>query len=129
MGVTGGHAVEEEGVDVVVEGFVVEEELTEEAEVAAPGALAAAVDLEEGHVVVAVDLIAGRVVQRAFFSVAAELSVVVEVEEAHFADVDHFGVGEFGWVGTEIPGFDLVLAHLNAFQVADSADFGLVLGH
>ena len=61
VGVAGGHAVEEEGVDIVVEGFVVEEEFREEAEVAAPDALAAAVDFEKGNVVVAVDFVAGGV--------------------------------------------------------------------
>ena len=42
-----GHAVEEEGVDVVVKRFVVEEELAEEAEVPAPSPLPPAVDFEE----------------------------------------------------------------------------------
>lgn len=70
--VAGGHAVEEERVDVVVEGFVVEEEFGEEAEVAAPGPLAAAVDLEEGDVVVPVDLVSRRVHEGAFGAVAGE---------------------------------------------------------
>ena len=48
FGVADAHAVEEERVDVVVEGFVVEEEFAEEAEVATPASLAAAVDFEEG---------------------------------------------------------------------------------
>ena len=39
------HAIEEERVDVVVECFVVEEEFGEEAEIPAPGALAAAIDV------------------------------------------------------------------------------------
>ena len=61
MIVAGGHAVEEEGVDVVVEGFVVEEEFGEEAEVAAPASLAPAVDFEEGDAVVTVDFVSGGV--------------------------------------------------------------------
>ena len=70
--VAGGHAVEEEGVDVVVEGFVVEEEFGEQAEVTAPRSLAATVDLEEGDIVVAVDLVAWRVHECAFGAVAGE---------------------------------------------------------
>ena len=40
---------------------MVEEEFGEETEIAAPGALAAAVDLEEGDAVIAVDFVAGWV--------------------------------------------------------------------
>ena len=47
MRVACSHAVEEEGVDVIVERLVVEEQFREEAEVAAPAPLAAAVDFEE----------------------------------------------------------------------------------
>ena len=47
LGVSHTHAVEEKGVDVVVEGFVVEEEFAEEAEIATPASLAAAVDFEK----------------------------------------------------------------------------------
>lgn len=70
--VAGGHAVEEERVDVVVEGFVVEEEFGKEAEIAAPGSLAAAVDLEEGDIIVTVDLISWRMHECAFGAVAGE---------------------------------------------------------
>ncbi len=49
VGVAGGHAVEQEWIDVVVECFVVEEEFTEQAEVAAPAALPSAIDFEEGY--------------------------------------------------------------------------------
>ena len=82
------HDVEEEGVDVVVEGFMVEEELAQEAEVAAPGALATAVDFEEADVVVAVDFVAWWVVEGAFGAVAGEGFEAGEVREAEFVDVD-----------------------------------------
>lgn len=58
VGVARGHAVEEKGVDVVVERFVVEEEFAEQAEIAAPSTLSASVDLKERKVVVTVDFIA-----------------------------------------------------------------------
>ena len=129
MPVAGGHAVEEKGVDVVVERLVVEEEFGEEAEVAAPGALAAAVDLEEGDVVVAVDFVAGRVQQRAFGAVPLERFAPAEVRQAEFANVYHFFFREFNGVRAEVPRFHLVLAHLHPAEVAHPADFRLVLRH
>ena len=55
--VTGGHAVEEKGVDVVIECFVIEEEFGEEAEVTTPDPLATAVNLKKRDVIIAVDLV------------------------------------------------------------------------
>ncbi len=119
MGSAGAHAVEEEGVDVVVEGFVVEEEFGEEAEVAAPGALAAAVDFEEGDVVVAVDFVAGGVGHGAFEAVAFEGFPGGEVRKTEFVNVDDVHVGEILRVGGEVPRFHFVFAHLDAGEVAD----------
>lgn len=123
------HAVEEEGVDVVVEGFVVEEAFGEEAEVAAPGPLATAVNLEEGDFFVAVDFVAGGVEQVAFLTVAFETLPFAKVAEAEFADEDGFGGGEFDGVRGKVPGFDLVGADLDLAEVADSGDFVRGLGH
>lgn len=55
--VAGGHDIEQKGVDVVIEGLMVEEEFAKEAEIAAPSPLAAAVKFEEGDVVVTVDFV------------------------------------------------------------------------
>ena len=129
MGVADGHAVEEERVDVVVEGFVVEEEFGEQAEVAAPAALPPPVDLEEGDGRVAVDFVAGGVQERAFEAVPGEGLQGGEVAEAEFADVDGFGGGEGGGVRREVPGFHFEGAHLDAVEVPYAGDFGLVLGH
>lgn len=84
----GAHDIEEEGVDVVVEGLVVEEEFAEEAEVAAPGSLPPAVDLEERDCVVPVDLVSRRVVERAFGAVTLEGLQRGEVRQAELVDVD-----------------------------------------
>ena len=113
VGVAGGHAVEEEGVDVVVERFVVEEELAEEAEVAAPAALPAAVDLEEGDRGVAVDFVAGGVEEGAFGAVSGEGLQGGEVAEAEFADVDRVRGGEVGWIGRKVPRLHFESAHLD----------------
>ena len=129
MGVAGAHAVEEEGVDVVVEGLVVEEELGEQAEVAAPGALAAAVDFEEGDGVVAVDFVAGGVEEGAFGAVALKGLLRDEGAEAELVDVDHFCVGEFLRERAEVPGFHFVLAHLQLCEIADEVELGVVLDH
>lgn len=60
------HHVEEEGVGVVVEGLVVEEELGEQAKVLCVDLVHAAVDFEEGDGLLAVDLVAGWVGEVAF---------------------------------------------------------------
>lgn len=127
--VAGGHAVEEERVDVVVERFVVEEEFREEAEVAAPASLSPAVDLEEGDVVVAIDFVARRVQERAFGAVALEWLEAVVVGEAEFADVDHVCFGESLRIGAEVPGFHFMFAHLDSLEVAYAGNFCLVLCH
>lgn len=88
MLVTGGHAVEEEGIDVVIECFVIEEEFTQEAEIAAPAALAAAVDFEEGDGIVTVNLVTRGVKKRAFGAVAGEGLKGGVVAEAEFTDID-----------------------------------------
>ena len=123
------HAVEEEGVDIVVEGLVVEEELAEEAEVAAPGALAAAVDFEEGDVVVAVDFVSGWVLEGTFLAVSLEGLFAGEVAQAELVDVDFVGVGEGGWVRGEVPRLHFVFAHLEFGEVAHKVQLRVVLDH
>jgi hypothetical protein len=129
MLVAGAHAVEEEGVDVVIEGFVVQEEFGKEAEVAAPGSLAAPIDFKEGDAVVAVDFIAGWVKHGTFGAVAGEGFAGGEVGEAKFVDVDYVCVGEFLRVGGEVPGFHFVFAHLDTGEIADEVELGVVLDH
>ena len=129
MGVAGGHAVEEERVDVVVESLVVEEEFRQQAEVAAPDALATAVDFEKGDPVVAVDFVAGRVQQRAFAAVAPKFPLRGKVAEAELANVHHVFFGEGNGVGAKVPRLEFVAAHLHAREIAHAGDFGLVLGH
>ena len=85
-----GHAVEEERVHVVVERFVVEKELAEQAEVAAPAPLPPPVDLEEGEVIVPVDFVARWVQQRALPPVPLKRPQRVRVAEAELADVCGF---------------------------------------
>ena len=129
VGVAGGHAVEEERVDVVVERFVVEEEFAEEAEVAAPAALPAAVDFEEGDGGVAVDFVAGGVEEGAFGAVSGEGLEGGEVAEAEFADVDRVRGGEGGRIRRKVPRLHFESAHLDAVEVPHARYFGLVLGH
>ena len=129
VAVAGRHAVEEEGVDVVVERFMVEEEFAEEAEVAAPAALAAAVDFEEGDGGVAVDFVAGGVEEGAFCSMSGEGLEGGEVTQAEFADVDGVCGGEAGGIGREVPRLHFECTHLDAAEISHSGDFGLVLGH
>lgn len=129
FGVAGGHAVEEERVDVVVESFVVEEEFREEAEVAAPSALPAAVDLKERDVVVAVDFVAGRVEESAFRSMSFECARGIGVAEAEFADVHAVGFCVRCWIRREVPWLHLKAAHLDLGQIPYPGDLGLILRH
>lgn len=129
VGVAGGHAVEEKWVDVVVERLVVEEELRQQAEVAAPAPLPAAVDFEKREMVVPVDLVAGRVQQRAFGPVPLKRERRRRVAEAELANVRHFRAREVGWVRREVPRFDLKRAHLDSGEVAHPRHLGLVLRH
>ncbi len=55
-----GHAIEEKGVNVVVERFVIEEELAKETEIAAPPALTTAINLEKGNEIIPIDFITWR---------------------------------------------------------------------
>lgn len=112
--VAGGHAVEEEGVDVVVECLVVEEEFAEEAEIPAPAALPAAVDFEEGHRGVAVYFVAGGVEKGAFGTVPGEGLQGGEVAQAELADVDRVRGGEVGGIRRKVPRLHFERAHLNA---------------
>ena len=67
--------------------------------------------------------------QCAFVAVAGEGCQRGGVAETKLADVDEVGVSEGGWVRGKVPRFHLVLAHLDAGEVAHAGDFGLVLCH
>ena len=59
--ISSSHAVEQERVDIVVEGFVIEKEFGEEAEIAAPSPLPPAVNLKEGDAIITINFITGWV--------------------------------------------------------------------
>jgi len=89
--------VKEERLDVVEEGLVVEEELSEVAQVLAVDALVGAVHLEHGHVVLAVDLVPGRVaVDLVVRVVVSEVGLGLEEVEGELAKVQ--ALGEPVWV-------------------------------
>lgn len=123
------HAIEQERIDVVIQRLMIQKQFAQQTQVPTPASLAAPVDLEEADVVVAVDLVAGRVQERAFGAVALEGPARAQVREAVFADVQHVFFGEGERVGGEVPGLHFVLAHLHAAEVAHARDFGLVLRH
>lgn len=52
-----------------------------------------------------------------------------EVREAELVDVDEVYVRVFGGVGREVPGLDLVEAHLDFGDVADEVQLCVVLDH
>ena len=81
-----GQHVEEEGLDVVVERLVIEEELCQEAEVLAVDLTAHAVHLEDRKVGLAVDLVGGRVEPGALSAVSLENAAALHILEAEFAE-------------------------------------------
>lgn len=123
------HAVEQEGVDVVVQCLVIEEELAQQTEVATPGSLTPAVDFEEGNVVIAVDFVSGWVHEGAFGTVTLEGALVVEVSQAELVNVYDVCIGERCRVWREVPRLDIVFAHLETGQVSHTVNLRRVLGH
>mmetsp|Transcript_158 Transcript_158/g.437 ORF Transcript_158/g.437 Transcript_158/m.437 type:complete len:335 (+) Transcript_158:66-1070(+) len=103
--------VEEEGLHVVVESLVVQEELREQAQVLAEDALHARVYLVHRHFAVSVDLVARRVEALAPRPhVALQLALPGKVVEVVLAPVERVAVGVLLWEGREVPRVHLVLA-------------------
>ena len=114
-----GQDVEEEGLHVIVERLVVQEELGQEAQVLAVDLARHAVHLEDGEVVLAVDLVRRRVVPEALGTVPLENAPTLHVLETELTDAQ---LGEHGVLlrvrGRE-PGLDLVLPELDHGWGAD----------
>ena len=101
------HDVEQEGVGVVIERLVIEKELGEETQVLRVGLVLAAVDLEEGDLLLPVDLVARRVPQPALGQVPRQTLPAPHVPEAELAYVDARQGDQLLRVRREVPGFDL----------------------
>ena len=123
------HDIVQEGVDVVVQRLVVEEALAQQAQIPAPGLLAAAVNFKEGNVFVAVDFVAWWMHQQALAAVAIEQELAREVRQTHFAQIQAVDVRKLRWVRAKVPGLDLVLAHLDQVEVLDARDLAGALRH
>ena len=101
------HDVEQEGVGVVIERLVIEKELGEETQVLRVGLVLAAVDLEEGDLVLPVDLVARRVPQPALGQVPRQTLPAPHVAEAELAYVDARQGDQLLRVRREVPRLDL----------------------
>jgi hypothetical protein len=117
--------VEEEDAHVVVQVLVVQEQLREEGEVLAVDRVAVAVHLEHRHLalLVAVDLVAGGVVEGAALAVPLEFGLESEEAEAEVADVEAVQVVVVHRVGAEVPGVRNVPAQLNLVDCFEFGDF------
>ena len=113
------HDVEQEGVDVVVERLVVEEELRQQAEVLAVGAGGGAVDLEDRDRVGAVDLVPGRVHRVAPLHVARERLASLHKMQVELAKVERVAVGVALREGRVVPGLHLPAAEDDLVDVLD----------
>ena len=103
-----GHDVEVEGIDVVVQSLVIEEELGQEAKILAVHTVVLAINLEDAEGTLAVDFPPRRTAMRAVPPVAAEGALPLHVLETVLADVEQLLVGILLRVGGEVPGLDLV---------------------
>ena len=90
---------------------MVQEQLREEGEILTIDRVFAPVDLKNSHLVllIAVDLIARRVVQRTPLAVPLQLHLQREEAQAEIADVEAVKVVVIDGVGTEVPGVGGVL--------------------
>lgn len=123
------HAVEQERVHVVVQSLVVQEQLGQETQISAPGALSAAVDLEEADEVVPVDLVSGWMPQLAFRPVSLVRLLAAEVREAELVHVHQVQVCELLRIRREVPRFDDVFSHLDLLEIAHQVQLRVVLDH
>jgi hypothetical protein len=80
--------IKEEGLHVIVERLVIKEELGEQAEILAVHFIVLSIDLEDGQIVVTVDLVARRVSQIALALVPLERLGLFHVLEAELAHVE-----------------------------------------
>lgn len=113
----GEHVVEEDG-GVVLDVLVVEEQFGEEGEVLAVHWVFEAVHLKHRYlrVRVSVDLVAGRVPQRAAQRVPQHLSLDCVEGEAELAEVERVDVVVRGRVGGVVPRVALVLSDAHAMH-------------
>ena len=114
--------VEVERVDVVVERLVVQEEFRYQAQVLAVGLLVLRINLEEGNLVVAVDLVSRRVPHQAPLRVPHQLLLVDEEVQTELAYVQRLAV-VFLRERREVPSLDPVLAELDELDCLDLGGF------
>ena len=122
FGVAFAHDVEEERVRVVVERFVVEEELGEQAEVLGVGLVLPTVDLEERDGVLAIDLVTRGVFEVTLGDVSLEADPGLDELEAELADEDAGQGDELDGIGGEVPRSDPVTPQLDQFDVLHPCD-------
>ena len=108
--ITSSHAIEKKRVNIVEESLVIQEEFAKEAKIPAPRPLPATINLEEGNVIIAVDLVAGRVEEGALLAMPLKSASRIEIRKAKLADVDYVGFGIRYRIRGKIPWLDFVLA-------------------
>ena len=102
------HNVEEEGIRIVVQSFVVEEQLCKQTQVLRIVFVFTAVDLEEGDGVLAVYFVPRRMEEVAFLHVSLKTRDTFHVFETEVADIDTRYLREFDRVGGKVPRLDAV---------------------
>lgn len=121
------HHVEQEGVRVVVESLVVEEELGQQTEILSVAFVLPAVDLEERNRLFPVNLVTRRVPKVAFGNVSLQTFPTLPVFETKFTNVDALESAQFLRVGREVPRLDSMLAQFYELDVLHPRDDVVVM--
>jgi hypothetical protein len=121
------HDVKEKGLHVVVQRLVVQKELGQQANVLAVDFALGAVHLKHGERLVAVNLVARRVLDVALGLVAQQRLLALHVLEAKLAHVDALAVAVLLGVGRKVPRVHHVAPQLNLLNVAHLANLLVLL--
>lgn len=124
------HHVEQEGVCVVVESLVVEEELGQQTEILSIAFVFSTIDLEKRNRLLPVNLISRRVSKVAFGNVSLQAFSTFSIFETKLTNVDALESAQFLRVGRKVPGLDSMLSQFDELDVLHSRnDIVVVCNH
>lgn len=123
------HNIEQERVSVVVQSLVIEKEFRQQTKILSVALVLAAVDLEEGNRVLAVDLVAGRISQIAFGDVTLETFAALAILQTELANVDALQRTQLLGIRREVPRFDPMLSQLDELNVFHPRNYVVMIFH
>jgi len=112
-----GHDVEQEGLHVVIQSFVIQKELRHQAQILAIYLVPLSVHLEHGKRSAAVDLVAGGMAEVAFQLVPLQRLFLLHIFETKFANKEFITFSEFFRIWGEIPGINFMFAQFYTLNI------------